>query len=235
MIYPFKPLRETLLAVLQVWDSVNSPSGMLPLRPSAQAILSKANEELAQERTRFENQQARNARQGFVSQTIWPDDFERLRDALNNISLFIASPNREDLARNLNEIKEQVDATSRQVILARQYRGEPWEVIRASCSLQSVSIWTAINRTWPNTFRPNVIQFCQQWGSTCLGFSGLIGGAAITNAITSVVALPDGSACVYFGKSLGYRVLKPNALFHEHVRDHALTGQASMAQYELSK
>lgn len=50
----------------------------------------------------------------------------------------------------------------------------------------------------------NVTMFRQTWGSTALGYGG-IGGAAMTNAYTVVVAT-RASACVYFGDGpLAYR------------------------------
>lgn len=47
--------------------------------------------------------------------------------------------------------------------------------------------------------------FMQTWGSTSLGFGGL-GGAAMTDAYTVVLAGPRGHLVVYWGGSLGYTV-----------------------------
>lgn len=84
----------------------------------------------------------------------------------------------------------------------------------------------------PDPYHVSVDMFEQTWGSTALGFGG-IGGQAVTSAYTVVVDGPMGDACVYFGGTLAYHVLKPNAQFREDVAQHALRDRAGAAnRYE---
>jgi hypothetical protein len=65
-----------------------------------------------------------------------------------------------------------------------------------------------------------VYHFPQVWSSTALGFGG-IGGAAITEAYTTVVVLND-VACVYFDGRLAYRIDDFNDTFIEHLKNQKM-------------
>jgi len=72
----------------------------------------------------------------------------------------------------------------------------------------------------PDKQECRVYHFPQVWSSTALGFGG-IGGAAITEAYTTVVVLND-VACVYFDGRLAYRIDDFNDTFIEHLKNQKM-------------
>lgn len=86
----------------------------------------------------------------------------------------------------------------------------------------------------PHEHQCNIYVFSQSWGSTALGFNGL-GGAAITDAYTTVVIGPNGDACVYFAKRLAYHIQKPSVEFYQDLDKRQMAHTNSSSVYELDK
>lgn len=68
----------------------------------------------------------------------------------------------------------------------------------------------------PEIYDVDVRLFNQTWGSTALGFGG-IGGAAMTDAYTTVVFGPGRAAAVYFAGGFAYLIEHPNLEFDRDV------------------
>jgi hypothetical protein len=76
-----------------------------------------------------------------------------------------------------------------------------------------------------------VYHFPQVWSSTALGFGG-IGGAAITEAYTTVVILQsEEAACVYFDGKLAYKVNDFNETFMEHLKKQRMNDCLHQDEY----
>lgn len=82
----------------------------------------------------------------------------------------------------------------------------------------------------PTVYDVKTYSFPQTWGSTALGFGGL-GGAAMTDAQTTVVILND-SAVVYFGGNKAYSINRINQKFLEDVQSHRMVECGREAIYE---
>ena len=73
--------------------------------------------------------------------------------------------------------------------------------------------------------------FPQLWGSTALGFSGGIGGSAMTEAYTTIFRY-DNSFYVYFGGNFAYAVDKPNETFYNDIQDRNMKPTGECKKYE---
>ena len=73
--------------------------------------------------------------------------------------------------------------------------------------------------------------FPQLWGSTALGFSGGIGGAAMTEAYTTIFKY-DNLFFVYFGGDFAYAVDKPNETFYNDIQDRNMKPTGECKKYE---
>lgn len=62
--------------------------------------------------------------------------------------------------------------------------------------------------------------FAQTWGSTALGF-GVMGGASMTPAYTTIVKFRE-EYCVYFAGQFAYKVIRPNNLFFEDIKNQRM-------------
>lgn len=88
-----------------------------------------------------------------------------------------------------------------------------------------------ITRRRPCEEEVEVVSFPQWWGSTALGHGGA-GGAAITEAQTTVVAMKGrGPAAVYFGHRLAYVVEHRNARFEHDVRHRSMVARSMADVY----
>lgn len=88
-------------------------------------------------------------------------------------------------------------------------------------------------RRRPYEAEVEVISFPQWWGSTALGHGGM-GGAAVTESQTTVVAMKGrGPAAVYFGGRLAYIVADHrNARFEHDVRHRSLLPKRESGVYQ---
>lgn len=88
-----------------------------------------------------------------------------------------------------------------------------------------------ITRRRPGESDVEVVSFPQWWGSTGLGHGG-VGGAAVTEAQTTVVAMKGrGPAAVYFGHQLAYVVEHRNARFEHDVRHRSMVARSMAGVY----
>ena len=73
--------------------------------------------------------------------------------------------------------------------------------------------------------------FSQMWGSTALGFSGGIGGSAMTEAYTTIYRHHN-NFYVYFGGRFAYAIDKPNETFYTDVKNHDMKSTGECKKYE---
>lgn len=65
------------------------------------------------------------------------------------------------------------------------------------------SIYKTYRRQIDESYIEDLTIFPETWGSTSLGFKGVIGGAAITTALTIIIVIQN-IAYVYWGSSYAY-------------------------------
>lgn len=91
-----------------------------------------------------------------------------------------------------------------------------------------------ITRRRPGESDVEVVSFPQWWGSTALGHGG-VGGAAVTEAQITVVAMKGrGPAAVYFGHQLAYLVEHRNARFEHDMRHRSMVARSEAGVYRDS-
>lgn len=74
--------------------------------------------------------------------------------------------------------------------------------------------------------------FPQMWGSTALGFSGRIGGQAMTTALTSVmVHLRTGTFIVAFHGRIAYHLSSPTAAFWDDISQERVANTQDYPKY----
>ncbi len=81
----------------------------------------------------------------------------------------------------------------------------------------------------PHVSEISVYHFPQMWGSTALGFGG-IGGAAMTEAYTTVVILQDKIAAVFFAGRYAYTA-EANMAFMNDLRANQMADTEQVKRY----